>query len=67
MRTTRDNGKTWAEERNEVLAGFFFFKSEQKLEHTRTVYNIINVLSQLGGLMKILMSGFELVCIYVNR
>jgi len=36
------------------MVGIYFFLSNERYEHKRTVYNVINLLSELGGLFSLL-------------
>ena len=47
---TSYDGVEYNEEQSKILFASFFFISNLKAEHTRDVYNIINLLAELGGI-----------------
>ena len=48
--STSYNGKDFKPETHQILFGSFFFLSNIKSTHTRDVYNIVNLLTELGGI-----------------
>ena len=65
--TTRDNGKTWDTEEKTVLFGAYFFLSTEVVNHQRNVYNIVNLLSSIGGFMSGVFMTVNFVVLYVNK
>ena len=56
--TSRDGGKSWDDEESEVYFTTNFFLSPLINYHTRTNYNIVDLLSDFGGLQPIIIFFF---------
>ena len=67
MLISRDNGETWATENNIVLFGSYFFLSTEIVNHQRNVYNIVNLLASIGGLISGVFVTFRLLVQYINK
>lgn len=63
--TTYD-GKTYNDESNEILFGSFFFLSNIRSEHERKVYNIMDLITELGGIGSALIAGFSAMGAFIN-
>lgn len=48
------------------MLGLYFFAYENRNEYTRDVYNIVDVLSELGGLSTSLIFGIGLIAGFMN-
>ena len=53
--------------RREVVYGAHFYLSKNKIEHTRTAFTLIKLLSQIGGLLAILLKIMGFVGMILNR
>lgn len=53
--------------RKEVLFVSNFYMSNLRVEHSRIVYNILQLFSSVGGMLAILKSYFKLVVLFINR
>ena len=53
-------------EKNDILFSAYFFLSNVKIEHTRKVYNIVDLLSELGGINAVLTSIIGGLAAYIN-
>ena len=47
---TEDYGETFFETEDHLIYGFNFYAYENRNEYSRTVYSIVDVLSEIGGL-----------------
>jgi hypothetical protein len=47
--TTYDSGKTWHEENDQLLYGAYFFLAEDKIMHSRNLYNVSDLMEDFGG------------------
>ena len=62
---TYDN-KKYEFETEELLFRTFFFLSDQEVFHTRSLYNLVDLASELGGLSAVLLSVFGAIGNYIN-
>jgi len=60
------DGKTFKLTKSEVLHGTYFFLSEQRIIHSREVYNIIDLLSEFGGFYALLSKLLFLIGFFIN-
>ena len=60
------DGITYAEEECEIYYGTYFFLSDNKVEHQRTLQTIVNVMSEYGGFSSLIFSIFGAVGEFVN-
>ena len=58
---SHDNGKTFVEERDELIFGTYFFLSDDVVHHYRFVYNIINLLAEFGGLNSVMLAVYKVL------
>lgn len=63
---SRDNGKTFQLETNQILFGSYFFLSEEIIQYNRKLFNFVDLLSDIGGLLGGIMALLRLVIMYVN-
>lgn len=47
--------------------GLYFFVYDQRLEHSRNVYNIVDILSEVGGLSTSILAIVGAVVVLVNQ
>lgn len=66
MNLSRDDGKTFQTENWWIMSGDYFFVSDQVVKHQRSVYGIIEVFSDFGGINEIFTIVFVLVCTAFN-
>ena len=48
------------------MLGLYFFVDDYKIEHTRSVYNIEHILSEIGGIATSLIAGFGTIAAVYN-
>jgi len=53
-------------ESEEILYGSYFFLSDTRTDHHRDVYNIMNLLAQVGGVYSALFAVFGLIGGFIN-
>jgi hypothetical protein len=53
-------------ENDEIILGMYFFTDDQKVEHKRKVYNLLDLLSQTGGIATSLIAGIGFFVSIVN-
>lgn len=58
---SNDGGETFFDVEDGVIFGMYFFINDSRIEHTRIVYNILQVLSEIGGIFSSLLLGFGTV------
>ena len=58
VHSTTTNGKDYYLESNQIYFGTYFFLSEIKLEHERKLQNVMDLISQIGGLFASLIAFF---------
>ena len=63
---SRDGGKTYILERNQILFGCFFFLSDERMAHSRDAYNILKLLAAFGALYSMIFSSLEGVGKFIN-
>lgn len=66
INVSRDYGKTFNTETQLQLWGSYFFLSEEIVSHTRSVQSVIQILSDLGGIIEIFFLGFAVLNIWFN-
>jgi len=49
------------------MLGTYFFLSNERYEHHRKVYNVVKLLSELGGLFSVLATVFGMLSRYLNK
>ena len=64
--TSYDGGHTYELEETEILFGCYFFLSPKIGEHSRYKFNIMNLMSQLGGIHALMIIIFGSVARFVN-
>ena len=62
-----DQGETFVETEDYMLFGIYFFAFENRNEYTRDVYNIVDALSDLGGLSTSILAVFGLIGGFINQ
>ena len=67
VNVSRDDGKSFNIENMWILSGDYFFISDQVVRHSRSVYGIIEVLSDFGGINEIFTLAFVLICTAFNE
>ena len=50
-----------------VLCGTFFFLSDQRIEHSRIVFDIMALLSEVGGLAGVIFGALAFLCIEITH
>ena len=63
---SRDDGKTFKPENQLIIYGTYFFMSNDIAYQSRTVYNLLTVISDFGGIMEILTFVFMVSCTAFN-
>ena len=61
-----DEGK-YHTETHRIIFGAYFFLSEQRLEHSRFVYNLIQLASTAGGLIAGIWASFGVMVMFINE
>ena len=62
-----DGGKTFNNQKSLVLYGTYFFLSNELVNHTRKAENILEIISNLGGMFEILWVLFMYIGNSVNN
>ena len=62
-----DGGKTYDNEEEVMLFGTYFFLSNTRTIHMRSLYNIVRFLSEIGGIQASVMVIFGAIGTYINR
>ena len=63
---SRDNGKTYAVEKNQIIFGAYFFLSDEIIHFNRKLFNVVDLLADIGGLLGGIFAVMRLVIRYVN-
>ena len=61
-----DGGLTTIETEDWLMLGIYFFAYENRNEYTRDVYNIVDILSEVGGLSTSIIFGMGLIGGLIN-
>ena len=48
------------------MLGLYFFVDDYRIEHTRSVYNVEQILSEIGGIATSLIAGFGIIATVYN-
>ena len=65
---THDNGESWHHENDQQLFGSYFFLAEDKIMHTRNLYDISDLMEDFGGFYQtFIISLFMFVGSKINR
>ena len=51
----------------DIMSGTYFFLSNERYEHLRKVYNVVNLISELGGLFSVLVTVIGMLGRYLNK
>jgi hypothetical protein len=65
--SSRDSGLTWQVEENELYFRTHFYLSPSIMVHTRNCYNIIDLLSDFGGMSPIILFVFQFLATAINQ
>jgi hypothetical protein len=61
-----DGGETFFKSEDYLMLGIYFFGYENRNEYTRDVYDIMDILSELGGLSTSIIFGMGLIGGFIN-
>ena len=62
-----DSGKTFIDTTDDLIMGLYFFVYDQREEHTRKVYNIVDILSEVGGFSTSILAIVGVFAMLVNQ
>ena len=62
-----DSGKTFIDTTDDLIMGLYFFVDNQRHEHTRKVYNMVDILSEVGGLSTSILAIMGAFAVMVNE
>ena len=62
-----DGGVEYKTERRIMVFGTYFFLSNTRSEHQRKVYNVVDLLSNVGGIMTSFLGVGAALATYVNK
>ena len=65
---SNDGGKTYSKKpvEEEIIFGAFFFLGNIRTEHTRKLYNILNLLTEIGGIQATMFAFIKMIGTYFN-
>lgn len=66
QRVSTDGGKKYEDVTEEIIFGSFFFLSNIRAEHTRKLYNILNLLTEIGGIQATMYAFINMIGTYFN-
>ena len=66
INSTRDDGLTFRIENQLNMQAYYFFMSNQRVKHSRSVYTLIKVMSDFGGMIQIFTLLFTWSCTAFN-
>ena len=63
-----DGGNTYSKEpiEEDIIFGAFFFLGNIRTEHTRKLYNILNLLTEIGGIQATMFAFIKMIGTYFN-
>ena len=61
------DGTNFHQETRQTLYGSYFFVSNERVEHSRKVYSIVDLLAALGGLLSLLLAVFKGIGHFFNK
>ena len=66
VNSTRDDGATFRIENQLNMQAYYFFMSNQRVKHSRSVYTLLKVMSDFGGMIEIFTMLFAWSCTAFN-